>query len=121
MWYASWIILIIGLLLFIAGIISIELTKNKQIPAWAWTIFILGVVLIIVGIIMYVYQEYAGSCGKESTRVTSLKESGPDVIVIKKDVIVGGVITGSPGQMEQMRSQPSQMGGERSPLSSLAP
>ena len=72
---------------------------------------------------MYVYQEYAGSCGKDSMKVANLKESGPDVLVIKKDIIVSGVITGSPAmESGQSLGQPSQsQGSQVSSLSSLAP
>ena len=68
---------------------------------------------------MYVYQEYAGSCGKDSMKVTNLKESGPEILVIKKDIIIGGMVTGS--SPDTSSQQPMQSGGERTPLSSLAP
>lgn len=55
---------IIGLVLFIIGVIFYDYDRNRkesQTPFWVWVLIVLGIVFLIVGLLMYILLEPSNS------------------------------------------------------------
>lgn len=51
---------IIGIILFIIGVIFYDYDRNKnetETPFWVWALIVLGIVFLIVGLVVYILLE----------------------------------------------------------------
>jgi predicted membrane channel-forming protein YqfA (hemolysin III family) len=46
-------LLLIGLILFMAGVISYETENRKSLPSWAGSVLIIGTAMILIAIVLY--------------------------------------------------------------------